>query len=271
MPTRGTRTAISSGEGRADNDAGYLRAALLAIYETLSSHYGPQHWWPTRSGSPWEIMLGAVLTQRTSWRNVDLALSNIESAWGPEGLSDPRVVLNSSQEALVEVTRPAGHFNSKPRKLQALARFVSDYGGLQSLVDSQEATDLLRERLLSIWGIGPETADAILLYALNRPMFVADAYALRLANRWGMLLPNARYEEIQRLFMENLPHDTALFNEYHALIVAHGKELCRPRPLCSLCPLNRSLDLSVLLTDAGNWRCPWPVGESIEVRAWQEQ
>jgi endonuclease-3 related protein len=212
-------------------------------------------------------MLGAVLTQRTSWRNVDISLSNIERAWGVEGLADPHVALTASQEELVELTRPAGHYKSKPRKLQALALFVSDHGGIQALIGSPEPTGVLRDRLLGIWGIGPETADAILLYALNRPVFVADAYALRLASRWGLLRPDASYVEIQRLFMENLPHDAALFNEYHALIVAHGKELCRTRPICSACPLNRNLDPSVMLMSAESWRCPWPLAENTEVNA----
>jgi endonuclease-3 related protein len=257
------QTVLQNEGGRASRE--YIRAVLMAIYEALSSHYGLQHWWPTRSGSAWEIMLGAVLTQRTTWRNVDLALSNIERAWGERGLSEPDAVLTASQEELVELTRPTGHYRSKPRKLQALARFVVEYGGVQALIASSEATETLREQLLGIWGIGPETADAILLYALNRPMFVADAYALRLASRWGLLRPNATYTEIQTLFMENLPHDVALFNEYHALIVTHGKELCRPRPLCEACPLNRSLRLDVTLMEANNWRCPWPLAKGDEV------
>lgn len=238
---------------------------LLAIYDALSSHYGPQHWWPTRSGSAWEIMLGAVLTQRTTWRNVDIALDNIERAWGERGLSDPQAILSASEEELVKLTRPTGHYKSKPRKLQALARFVLEHGGVQALIESPESTETLRARLLGIWGIGPETADAILLYALNRPMFVADAYALRLASRWGLLKPTAIYKEIQRLFMENLPHDVALFNEYHALIVTHGKELCRPYPLCEACPLNRILPLDVTPTEVNNWRCPWPLAKEEEV------
>jgi endonuclease-3 related protein len=243
----------------------YTRAVLMAIYEALSAHYGPQQWWPTRSGSAWEIMLGAVLTQRTTWRNVDLALHNLERVWGERGLSDPAAVLAASQEELAELTRPTGHYRSKPRKLLALAQFVLEYGGVEELIRSSEATEILRERLLGIWGIGPETADAILLYALNRPVFVADAYALRLAARWGLLRPNATYTEIQRLFVENLPRDVALFNEYHALIVTHGKELCRPRPLCEACPLNRNLRLDVTLRAANSWRCPWPLAKGAGV------
>src|SRR5207302_7774449 len=134
-------------------------------------------------------------------------------------------LLEASPEKLAEALRPAGYHNTKSRKLQHLARFVVSEGGMDRLLSSKESTADLRERLLSVWGIGPETADAILLYALNRPVFVADTYALRLATRWGLLEPGSRYDNAQSLFMDNLPRDVELFNEFHALIVAHGKEL----------------------------------------------
>jgi endonuclease-3 related protein len=202
-------------------------------------------------------MIGAVLTQRTTWRNVDLVLDNVEHALGLQGLSEPGAMLEVSADTLVDLLRPTGHFASKPRKLQGLARAVLDAGGVEALISSPAPTESLREWLLGIWGIGPETADAILLYALQRPVFVADAYALRLATRWGLLKLRASYPEIQRLFTEHLPADVALFNEYHALIVAHGKEICRLRPLCGVCPLNRSLSLSVVDVENASWRCPW--------------
>ncbi len=232
-------------------------AILLAIFTALHAQYGPQHWWPAITGSRWEIMMGAVLTQRTSWRNVDRALANILAAWGVEGLSDPVRVLRASHEELVELIRPAGHFRSKPRRLKLLAEFIVKHGGVDNLAASDETTDTLRDKLLAVWGVGPETADAILLYALQRTTFVADAYALRLASRWGLISPDAGYYEIQRLFTDNLPHDLALFNEYHALIVEHGKQLCRPRPLCHSCLLYRSLTLE--MAEEGShqvWRCP---------------
>lgn len=203
--------------------------------------------------------MGAVLTQRTTWRNVEAALDNVQRAWGMRGLTEPEAVLNASQEALTQLLRPTGHFARKPLTLQALARLVVDAGGVPRFVNSPEPTENLRERLLSVHGIGPETADAILLYALGRPVFVADAYAVRLASRWGLLSPKATYAETQHLFTDNLPADATLFNEYHALIVAHGKELCRPRPRCSSCQLNREIEFS---TDGGRsvtWRCPWPL------------
>ncbi|MDQ5825277.1 MAG: hypothetical protein M3441_13880 [Chloroflexota bacterium] len=232
-----------------------LSPVLLAIYRTLLVHYGPQHWWPTTTGSRWEVMLGAVLVQRTTWRNADRALENLRLALGPSGLSDPATLLLVPDSRLVELLRPAGHFNRKPRALKLLAQLVLEHGGIDALVASPESTVDLRNRLLGTWGIGPETADAILLYALGRPVFVADAYALRLGSRWGVLAPGASYGEVQRTFSENLPEDEGLFNEYHALIVEHGKQLCRPAPLCDQCSLNRPIRLDVRGND-GTWRCP---------------
>lgn len=233
----------------------HVGAVLIAVFNSLHAHYGPQHWWPTITGSRWEIMLGAVLVQRTTWRNADRALATLLSALGPAGLSDPAALLSVPDDKLIELLRPAGHFNRKPRTLKLLARLVLELGGADALAASDMATTELRARLLSIWGIGPETADAILLYALDRPVFVADAYALRLAVRWGLLAPTANYDEIQRLFGENLPQDASLFNEYHALVVAHGKQLCRPSPLCDICPLNRPVRLEAG-EPAPTWKCP---------------
>jgi endonuclease-3 related protein len=234
-----------------------LRSAtydLRLIYQELSSHYGPQNWWPTRTGGVWEVLLGAILTQHTSWTNVAQAFDRIEAAWGPEGLSRPEVILSAPLHELVAAVRPAGFHTAKPQRLVTLARFVTEHGGPEALAVSAETTDDLRRDLLALNGIGPETADAILLYALKRPVFIADAYAVRLASRWGLLPPTASYNVTQALFMDNLPHDTALFNEYHALIVTHAKVLCRPRPLCEACPLNRPLSSGS--TKTALWICP---------------
>lgn len=227
---------------------------LLAIHDSLLALYGPQTWWPTRTGSVWEIMLGAILTQHTSWTNVELALGNMESVWGLDSLRDPEVVLGAPLEAITAAVRPAGFFTQKPQRLVTLARFVMEKGGPAELAASVESTSDLRRELLSLKGVGPETADAILLYALNRPMFVADAYAVRLCARWGLAAPTAKYADVQALFMDNLPHDAALFNEYHALIVMHCKQLCRPKPLCEACPLNRLVPVSVEIGEG--WVCP---------------
>src|SRR5213080_3892783 len=138
---------------------------LQAIYKQLHAHYGPQKWWPTHSGARWEIMMGAVLTQHTTWKNVELALNNVLSLWGLEGLERPEIVLEAAPETLTAVFRPAGFHTTKSRKLQNLARFVLEAGGIEALLASDESTESLRKRLFAIWGIGPETADAILLYA----------------------------------------------------------------------------------------------------------
>lgn len=225
---------------------------LPTIYRELRAYYGHQDWWPTRGGGRWEIMLGAVLTQRTTWANAELALENVLRAWGAEGLSRPERVLEASDEELAALFRPAGFYSVKPRKVRSLAQFVVQEGGIETLSACAESDSGLRERLLQIWGIGPETADAILLYALGRPVFIADAYALRLASRWGLLSPKASYEQTKALFMDNLPHDPQLFNEFHALIVTHGKRLCKPRPICEACPLNSELPVG----DDQRWRCP---------------
>jgi endonuclease III related protein len=227
---------------------------LLSIYHALHAHYGPQRWWPTHgdSGSRWEVMMGAVLTQHTTWTNVELALHNVLSLWGSEGLTRPEIMLEAAPETLASALHPAGFHTAKPRKLLNLARFVVDQGGVDVLARLTENTESLRKQLLCIWGIGPETADTILLYALDRPVFVADAYALRLASRWGLLTSGASYGDLRALFMDNLPQDIDIYNEYHALIVAHGKDLCRARPLCEACPLNMRLKVG----QRDFWRCP---------------
>ncbi|MDQ3704667.1 MAG: hypothetical protein M3437_05475 [Chloroflexota bacterium] len=258
LSTGGDLTGTRAGTSLPHPYVGYaadLSPVLLAIYRTLLAHYGPQHWWPTTTGSRWEVMLGAVLVQRTTWRNAHRALENLRSALGPSGLSDPARLLSVPDSRLLELLRPAGHFNRKPRTLKLLARLVLEHGGIDALVTSPSSTIDLRARLLGTWGIGPETADAILLYALGRPMFVADAYTLRLGSRWGVLAPGASYGEVQRTFSENLPEDQGLLNEYHALIVEHGKQLCRPAPLCDRCPLNAPVPLDARRND-GAWRCP---------------
>lgn len=247
---------IENVESHLQSEEPAIRAILEGIYARLLAHYGPQDWWPTETGSRWEVMVGAVLTQHTTWTNVTLALANLVSALGREGLTDPLVIARLPDDILGAVVRPAGHFTSKPRRLKILADFVIREGGIEALRASEASTADLRARLLELWGIGPETADAILLYALDRPVFVADAYARRLGSRWGLLTPSASYFDVQSLFMDNLPHDVHLFNQYHALIVAHGKDICRPRPRCPTCPLNEPFPLSGVEHPPGEWCCP---------------
>jgi endonuclease-3 related protein len=227
-------------------------ALLMAIMGALREEYGNQAWWPSRTGSAWEIMLGAVLTQRTTWTNVEMSLRRMVDEWGESSLREPELVLSAPEDEMAQVLRPTGFFSSKPRTLRALAGYVVKKGGLEALLASGESTEALRQELLGLWGIGPETADAILLYGLGRTTFVADAYALRLGVRWGVLTQQTSYDDIRELFMVNLPRDAAIYNEYHALIVRHGKEICRPRPLCEVCPLNRPVPVG----GAETWTCP---------------
>lgn len=201
----------------------------LAVYQILFAAHGPQHWWP--GNSPFEIMVGAVLTQNTAWRNVERAIAKLirHRALAPEA------ILAARQEALAEWLRPCGYFNIKARRLVNFCRWYLQEGGLAVLAGRDTAT--LRMNLLAVNGIGPETADDILLYAFERPVFVVDAYTRRLFSRLGLVPETIGYEDLRSFFESTLETDRVLFNEYHALIVRHGKEICRPRPLCDRCGL----------------------------------
>ena len=212
-----------------------LAFKVKEVYRLLLDAYGPQNWWP--ADTPFEVMLGAILTQNTAWANVERAIAALKSAIPLE----PDAILGLDEETLQAAIRPSGYFRQKERRLRLLCRYIleqydGDISGME-VVD----TGTLRTGLLGINGIGPETADSILLYALNRPVFVVDAYTVRLLDRLGMLEGSGGYSEVQELFTESLDPDAAMFNEFHALIVIHGKERCRKRaPLCEGCPLGRN-------------------------------
>ena len=201
------------------------------MYELLYERFGPQHWWPGET--PFEIMVGAVLTQNTNWGNVEKAIANLK-ATGKFSLTG---LYEMPQEVLAGLIRPAGYYNIKAKRLRNLLEMiVKDYGGdLERLFSESTAT--LREKLLRVKGIGAETADSIVLYAAQRPVFVVDAYTFRVLARHSMILDHATYEELQDLFMTHLPEDVQMYNEFHALIVRLGKTFCRKRPLCLECPL----------------------------------
>lgn len=211
--------------------AGATCSALLNIFNRLLGHYGPLQWWPAET--PFEVCVGAILTQNTAWSNVEKAISALKQAnvLTPEGLRavDP--------DQLATLIRASGFFNVKSRRLKEFITWLFDRydGSLERMFAIDWRT--LRADLLQVRGIGPETADAILLYAGNKPTFVVDAYTRRLFRRLGMLSERADYEETRALFMSNLPADTVLFNEYHALIVEQCKQFCRSRPRCNGCPL----------------------------------
>ena len=205
--------------------------SFLAIYEHLFATYGKQKWWP--GDSPFEIMVGAVLTQNTAWTNVEKAIANLKAA---HALS-PEVIASAHLRRLASWLRPSGYFNVKARRLQALCRWLLAQGGVEVL--EKWPTDTLRAALLSVYGIGPETADDIVLYAFARPVFVIDAYTRRFFLRLRMVEGDEDYETLRRAFEGALPQDVALYNEYHALIVTHAKHICRTRPLCHVCQLAR--------------------------------
>jgi endonuclease-3 related protein len=205
---------------------------LLEIYEILFDRFGPQHWWPGET--QFEIVAGAILTQNTSWTNVEKAILNIKAA----DCLTPEKLHNLDHEQLAELIRPAGYFNIKAKRLKSFLNwlFQNHDGRLEDLEAIN--TSQLREELLSIKGIGPETADSILLYAFEKPVFVVDAYTARVAVRHHLIDTEAGYHGLQDLFQSNLRQDVRLFNEYHALLVQIGKNFCRPKPKCQACPLN---------------------------------
>ena len=210
-----------------------ISETLIDIYQLLFNCFGPQHWWP--GDTQLEIITGAILTQNTNWANVEKAITNLKSAdlLSPDKLYD----LNISQ--LAELIRPAGYYNIKAKRLKSFVSWLFDNydGKLSNLEDLN--TEKLRAELLAIKGIGHETADSILLYAFNRPIFVVDAYTARVAVRHRLIEPGADYEQLRELFQSNLPEDVQLFNEYHALLVKVGKEFCKPKAQCPGCPLEK--------------------------------
>jgi endonuclease III related protein len=204
---------------------------ILNIYCLLLQRYGPQHWWP--GDSPFEVMVGAILTQSAAWQNVEKAINNLKTA----GVMSPSSLREMPAGELAQLIHPTGYYNAKALKLQALVRWLGEaYGDDLEKMFALD-TDKLRGQLLEVHGIGPETADSILLYAGNKPVFVIDAYTRRIIGRLGLLPETGSYEDFQAFFTNNLPQDAGLFNEYHALLVRHGKEACKKQPVCANCCL----------------------------------
>jgi len=212
---------------------GNHRQKLPRIYRLLVKTYGPQGWWPAEGN--FEMIVGAILTQNTSWANVTRALGNLQRA----GLLSPRKMAGLAAGELCEYIRPAGYFRQKSRTLMEFLRFLrSDYGGnLEKMLASGQ--EKLRAGLLGVRGIGPETADSIVLFAGHYPVFVVDAYTGRIFRCQGLIAEGAKYAEIQGMVMANLEPDERLFNEFHALLVRLGKTHCRKAPRCEGCPLIR--------------------------------
>jgi endonuclease III related protein len=204
-----------------------MNERLTDIFHRLLSAFGPRYWWP--GDSSLEVMVGAILTQNTSWRNVEKAITNMKD----RGVLDMARLAQIDERELAEIIRPAGFYNVKSRRLKALI------AGFRRIFDGAAAmtTLALRDSLLAVNGVGPETADSILLYALDRPVFVVDAYTRRFLGNHGLYHGNYDYHEVQKFFMDNLPEDTYVFNEFHALVVCLCQRHCKKKPDCPSCPL----------------------------------
>ena len=210
------------------------------IYEKLISHFGPLHWWP--GDSPFEVMVGAVLTQAVSWNNAARAVNNLKAA----ELLSVEGMLAIPRTELAELIRPALYHGQKARKLQELMGFISGHyeGSLEKMFRAEFET--LRTQLLSVWGIGPETADSILLYAGEYPVFVVDAYTIRIFSRIGLISEKTKYREMQLFLHNNCRKEVYFYNEYHALLVNLGKDFCRKnKPLCQSCPISTACGLGI--------------------------
>ena len=210
-----------------------MQKKLLKIYENLYSTFGPQNWWPAEDD--FEVIVGAILTQSVSWKNVETAIENLKN----QNLLNLEGILAVDKTKLGQLIRSTRYYNQKADKLKRFCIYIKQqyHGDIYALF-KKDIYDMRRE-LLKIKGIGPETADSIILYAANKPIFVVDAYTQRIFSRLGLLQKNVKYKGLQDFFMDHLPHDVKLFNEYHALIVNLGKDYCKKtKPLCEKCPLN---------------------------------
>lgn len=212
-----------------------MKARLLRLYQALWRRFGPQHWWPGRTA--FEVSVGAVLTQHTAWANAARAIAALRQ----RRLLGSRAIDRLPEHELAEVIRAAGTFRLKARRLKAFTRWLSERFGGRFRGMRLAPLDPLRRDLLAVPGLGPETVDAILLYAAGRPVFVADAYARRVLVRHRLVPPGAGYEEARAFLEAHLPSDPALFNELHALLVDLGKRFCRAEPHCEGCPLRFDL------------------------------
>ena len=204
---------------------------LMTIYNLLFTAYGPQNWWPAETEL--EMMIGAILTQNTSWSNVEKAIQNLKTG----DLLTIEALRDIPAPTLAEHIRPAGYFNIKAKRLKNLIAFIQEKydGDLNGLFSGD--TETIRMELLSVRGIGLETADSMILYGAGRALFVVDTYTHRILLRHNLIGEEAGYYDLQTMFMDNLPHDADLFKEFHALIVKTGKDYCRKKPLCPDCPL----------------------------------
>ena len=208
-----------------------MKDLLMTIYNKLYRAYGARHWWPGETS--FEVMVGAILTQNTSWRNVEKAIQKLKG----KGILCPEGIHGLDKKELAALIRSSGYYRIKADRLKAFMDFLYEEfdGNLKKM--RKRKLEELREKLLGVKGIGPETADSILLYGLKKSIFVVDAYTKRILSRHGIISEKASYGEVQKLFMDHLPLDEKLFNEYHALFVHLGKMVCRKIPKCDICPI----------------------------------
>jgi endonuclease-3 related protein len=226
------REVLSEGEGQRALKDKKISRSLLIIYDLLYAKFGPRHWWP--GDTKLEVIIGAILTQNTAWVNVEKAIGNLKK----EKALSVNKLCSIAEKRLAGLIKPSGYYNVKANRIKNFLKFLNTY--CNRSINKMFSLDLykLREKLLAVKGIGSETADSILLYAGNKPIFVVDAYTKRVLSRHGFINEEAEYKEIQSLFMDNLPEDVRLFNEFHALIVELGKSICKSKqPLCSKCPI----------------------------------
>lgn len=208
---------------------------LLQIYQILFEEFGPQHWWPAETRD--EVIIGAVLTQNTNWTNVEKAIANLKA----QKLLSLAALAKSKADQVAKCIRPSGYYNQKAERLILVSKALAGY-------QTPESQAEFRAFLLSLKGIGPETADSILLYAYKIPVFVVDAYTKRIFSRLGLCRADSRYNEVQNLFMNHLQRDAQLYNEYHALLVRLAKLSCRKQPICQTCPVQELCSYAINFT-----------------------
>jgi endonuclease-3 related protein len=208
-----------------------MKTLLMEIYDRLYRAYGAMHWWPGETS--FEVMVGAILTQNTSWRNVEKAIQKLKK----KDVLNPEGIYHLKKQQLASWIKSSGYYRIKADRLKSFMNFLfEEYGGDLRKMGREQLIEL-RKKLLQVKGIGPETADSILLYGLKKPIFVVDAYTKRILSRHAIISEEASYGEIQALFMNHLPYSQRLFNEYHALLIHLGKSLCKKTPRCDICPL----------------------------------
>jgi endonuclease-3 related protein len=209
-----------------------VKPPLMKIYQTLLAAFGPRHWWPAKTSE--EVIFGAILAQNTTWKNAERAIEELKNA----GKLSFKEIVKMDLENLAELVRPARFLNQKAKALQVFADYFGNRYNFDIKKMKKKALGKLREELLNLYRVGPETADSILLYALGKPIFVIDAYTKRIFSQHGFMKIDDSYDAFQKFFMDNLPHDVQVFNEFHALIVHTGYLYCKPKPWCEECPLS---------------------------------